>query len=152
MKLQTQVYKGLELVDITSLKKYQYKTEGRMNVLCAPLFLFINGKRTKIPAGFLFSASIPKPFQWLIGKPTDEGYALAACVHDYLHKLRHNRDETDEAFNILLIRAKVNTVIRKLMYAAVRVGGHMFYAASADNNRLSTRMWRLALNFFYGSK
>ena len=104
--------------------------------------LTVDGFSVTLPSRFKFSASIPKVFQWFIGNPTDEEFALAACIHDYLHKLRYDRDTTDEVFNILLSWQMLNTTKRLLMYYAVRVGGHAFYAARANNNKLSTRFWR----------
>lgn len=56
----------------------------------------------------------------------------------------------DGAFKRLLRRAGVPEWKFKAMYAAVRVFGHVFYAARARNNRVSTKVYREIGRLFFG--
>ena len=152
MEVLVEVYKGNNMTPVTVFEEgTHYIVHEGFCHLTSRVRLTVDGFSVTLPSRFKFSASIPKVFQWFIGKPTDEEFALAACIHDYLHKLRYDRDTTDEVFNILLSWQMLNTTKRLLMYYAVRVGGHAFYAARANNNKLSTRFWRWFVKFLYGN-
>jgi len=153
MKIEIQVFdKYQQLATIREMvKDVHYKVlDNNRNEQLVDLFMILNGKRYTIKAGTKWEASIPKVFWWLIGKPTDQKFALASRIHDYLYHRLHNRDEADAVFRLLLNWAGVDDWKVAAMWSSVRVGGHMFYAASAKNNRLSTRMWRGIVKFLYG--
>lgn len=152
MKLNVRItslaFEWIHIRDMTEREDYIVLSRRKMKTTRA-IYFSINGTGFEVPAGYEWNgASIPNLFWKLIGKPTSEKYALASLIHDRLHELRYNRDKTDLAFKILLEWAGVPVWKVALMYASVRVGGHAFYAASADNNKLTTRAWRLVLKAF----
>lgn len=156
MKLTVKLYTDqAEMIDVRDLIRgvdYIVKGSQRMKLL-KPIYVKIGDFTRLIPNGTEWDgASIPRAFWALIGKPTQQQFALASLVHDYLYMIMHDRDEADTAFRKLLDWAGVNGRRVALMWGAVRVGGHMFYASRAKNNRVSTRMWRGVVNFLYGSE
>lgn len=92
-----------------------------------------NQKTFTIPKGFLFDgASIPPMFWGLIGEPDDNEFIEAALVHDFLYRRRYNREVSDKIFKDYLIREGVWGWKATLMWAAVRIGGHRFYAGDTS--------------------
>ena len=154
MKLQIQTYSEKEeLVDILSLARdYDYQViSKRSSRLLRDIFVRINGETKIIKNGFVFGASIPKIFWRVIGKPTNQKFALASLVHDYLYKIKYNRDRSDEIFRTLLDWSGVNGHRVALMFYAVRLGGHAFYAARANNDRWTTKFWRWTVKNAYSN-
>lgn len=154
MKLQVQTQNDtLENIDIRELVKgrdYVVVSSQRMKLFIT-LYVTINDMTYTVPAGTVWNgASIPRAFWWLIGEPTRQEFALASLVHDFLYMYMVNRDTADAVFRKLLDWAGVNGRKVAVMWGAVRVGGHMFYASRAKNNRLSTRAWRKIVDFLYG--
>lgn len=83
----------------------------------------------KIPKDWVFDgASIPKIFWGVIGKPTFKKFRIPAMVHDYLYGERWHREMADAAFRDLLEDENVWTPRATIMWAAVRIGGHAYYA------------------------
>ena len=155
MKLQVHSYTDKnEMVEIRELVRdehYQVIARTKMKLLKTVL-VRINGETIIIKAGgFWNGATIPKIFWGLIGQPSSQKFALASLVHDELYEMRYNRDTADDVFRKLLDWAGVNGRRVALMWSAVRLGGHMFYAARAKNNKLSTRIWRGIVKKFYGN-
>ncbi|MEH6465973.1 MAG: DUF1353 domain-containing protein, partial [Shewanella psychromarinicola] len=72
-------------------------------------------------------ASIPKIFWFVIGEPTEQKFALASLIHDYLYMMRADRGLADQLFRKLLDDAGVNGRRVALMFWAVRAGGLWFY-------------------------
>ena len=154
MILQVKVMSDkLEMIDVYNLINgvdYQVISRKRIRLLNT-VMVNINGEAISIKAGFEWNgASVPQMFWASIGKPTNEDFALASLVHDYLYAIKFNRDVADAVFRKLLDMAGVNGRRVALMWGAVRVGGHIFYAARANNNKISTRFWRGAVKFLYG--
>lgn len=156
MKLSIKLYTDrAELIEVRDLVldvDYAVKGSQRMKLLKS-LHVKVGGVVRIIPNGTEWNgASIPRLFWSIIGKPTQQEFALASLIHDYLYMIRHDRDEADAVFRKLLDWAGVNGRRVALMWGAVRVAGHMFYASTAKNNRVSTRAWRGVVNFLYGSE
>lgn len=108
--------------------------------------LFTNGDSLHFEKHHVWNgASIPRAFWWFIGKPTDPKFVVASLYHDRMYELRLDRDKADTVFRKLLDKSGVNGRRVALMWAAVRVFGHTFYAATADNNKVSTKLWRVVL-------
>ena len=99
-----------------------------------------NGKTTTIgiESGFQWDgASIPGFAQWLIGKPTDKAFRVPSLVHDAGYEDRTKRVLHDVIFYYLLRELEQVPAWKAwLMYAAVRIGGHVYYAAE------TSRFWR----------
>lgn len=87
-----------------------------------------------IPKGWTFDgASIPPVFWNLIGEPTEKDFRIPAMVHDWLYGERFNRELSDEIFKELLDLDGVSVVHQHLMWLAVRVFGHTFYASDTSD-------------------
>lgn len=87
-----------------------------------------------IPNGWVYDgASIPEIFWSMIGKPTDEDFLIPAMVHDWLYGIRYNRELSDEIFKELLDLDGVSQPKATLMWSAVRVFGHVYYASHTSN-------------------
>jgi len=82
-----------------------------------------------VPAGFITDgASVPRPLWWFI--PSWGSYSRAAVVHDYLclqlaqgtpHASAPTRKAADAIFYDAMVDCGVNTTVRFLMWAAVRI-------------------------------
>ena len=81
-------------------------------------------------------ASIPKRFQWLIGRPTDAKFRVASLFHDLGYEKRQIRVVQDVLFYYLLSSEGVPWWKADLMYKAVRAGGHVYFASD------TSRFWR----------
>lgn len=81
------------------------------------------GRRITVPAGFETDfASVPRVF-WRVLPPTGD-YGKAAVIHDYLYsKGLMPREEADRVFLNAMKDLKVNSFIRRSMWAAVRSFG-----------------------------
>lgn len=85
-----------------------------------------------VPRGFLTDgATVPRLLWWLV--PPQGRHGMAALVHDYLceHQtlyskgelIKIERKQADKIFNEAMKVSQVNTVIRWVMYGAVRAWG-----------------------------
>jgi hypothetical protein len=90
----------------------------------------LRGPAVLVPAGFTTDfASIPRVFWRVIGPPAGYGssaaYGKAAVIHDFLYKYpgSRSRRECDDLFLEAMADLGVGAVRRRLIYAAVRVGG-----------------------------
>jgi len=81
-------------------------------------------------------ASIPKRFQWLIGKPTAHEFRVSSLFHDLGYENRSRRVLNDVIFYYLLSKSEVPHWKADMMYKAVRPGGHIYYASD------TSRFWR----------
>lgn len=91
----------------------------------------------EVPAGFEWDgASIPGFAQWLIGRPLDSDFRVPSLVHDSGYEDRSRRVLQDVIFYYLLRQGGVPRWKSTLMYVAVRVGGHVYYASE------TSRFWR----------
>ena len=87
-----------------------------------------NGNWIFINSGFIYNgASIPKIFWFVIGEPTEQKFALASLIHDYLYMMRADRSLADSAFRELLDWAGVNGRRVALIFWAVRGFGWYYY-------------------------
>jgi hypothetical protein len=88
-----------------------------------------------IPEGFVFDgASIPVVFRWIIGKPFDKKFIIAALIHDWLYTVHlFSRLEADELFYENLINSKVGINKAKIMFSAVRIGGSGAWINTRDD-------------------
>lgn len=103
------------------------------------VYFYVNGRSfvVTLANGFEWDgASIPGIFQWLIGHPSDQLFRVPSLLHDSGYGDRTKRVFHDVIFYYLLRRAGLPGWKSWLMYVAVRVGGHVFYAAE------SSRFWR----------
>lgn len=85
------------------------------------------GEIITVPAGFETDlASIPRAFQILI--PVNGKHRKPAVIHDYLYANRiGKRGRADSVFLEAMKSVGVSWWKRRLMYAAVRVGGRFFW-------------------------
>ena len=98
--------------------------------------------RLVIPEGWEFDgASIPKMFWSIIGKPTARKFRLASMVHDWLYGIRFERKTSDELFRKILKAEGVWNLKANVMWAAVRVGGHVIY--HSDDSTFYKRAMKL---------
>ena len=136
--------KNLTIVDMYKLVgRHKMRTQCDITLHTANEIILIN-------TGYEWNgATIPNIFWRLIGNPRSPKFALASLIHDELYRLRFNRDQADAIFRELLRWAGVDGWRVALMFSAVRIGGHMFYAASSDNNRKTTKAWRWAVKKLY---
>lgn len=156
MKLKVQVKNEFDdRVDIKELREGKdYIVTGKRKMkLMRELWFFHNNQWIHLNSGFNWNgASIPGAFWFFIGEPTEQKFALASLVHDYLYKIKYNRDRADCIFKMLLDWAGVNGKRVALMWAAVRLGGQMFYAARADNDKWTTQFWKWSVKKLYGNE
>lgn len=93
----------------------------------ASVFLLLaqSGERFMIPAGFRTDlASIPWYLRWLPGFSPTGLHRLAAILHDYLYTVQdRTRAEADALFLEAMEACGVGPVLRKSLYAGVRIGG-----------------------------
>ena len=88
------------------------------------------GYRICVPAGLITDgASVPQ-ILWSLGFPTDGLHRAGALVHDYLYALQgqdndwlFSREDCDDIFHDLMLRAGVSTARARIMWAAVRACG-----------------------------
>lgn len=81
-------------------------------------------------------ASIPQVFRGLIGQPLESDFQVPSLIHDAGYDDRARRVLQDVIFYYLLRQNRVPRWKALLMYSAVRLGGHVYYAAEYS------RFWR----------
>ncbi|MBM96016.1 MAG: hypothetical protein CMI09_09255 [Oceanospirillaceae bacterium] len=99
----------------------------------------VSGQSVTVRLEFGFEwdgASIPGFAQWLIGKPMDFEFRIASLLHDAGYEYRTRRVLHDVIFYYLLRQASVPAWKASIMFAAVRLGGHVYYASE------TSRFWR----------
>lgn len=94
-----------------------------------------------IPAGFITDlASIPRIAQSII--PVNGKHRSAAILHDYLYVIQdRSRGEADELFLNAMESSGVGWLQRRIMHAAVRVGGWMPWNHGAQERRKDLDAW-----------
>lgn len=99
-------------------------------VLMAPLVYYTAQGAIEVPSGFLTDlASIPRVFWPLV--PVNGRHRAAAILHDYLYVTQPcTRAEADALFLDAMRAGGVRWSQRQVMYAAVRVGGGLAWAAN----------------------
>lgn len=100
----------------------------------------VNGRTVsiRVPFGFEWDgASIPGFGQWLVGHPLDNAFRVPSLVHDAGYADRTTRVLHDVIFFHTLRQAGVPLWKASVMYAAVRLGGHVYYASE------TSRFWRI---------
>lgn len=131
MKLRVQVPNDQgKRVDVNEFREGEhYEILGKQKIkLLRHVWFLWNGNWIFINSGFIYNgASIPKIFWFVIGEPTEQKFALASLIHDYLYMMRADRSQADSAFRDLLDDAGVNGRRVALMFWAVRAGGWWFY-------------------------
>ena len=99
----------------------------------------VSGQPVTVSLEFGFEwdgASIPGFGQWLIGQPLDDAFRVPSLVHDAGYADRTMRVLHDVIFFHLLRQAGVPLWKASIMYVAVRLGGHVYYASE------TSRFWR----------
>ena len=81
--------------------------------------------KVDIPQGYVTDlASIPRFFWSVIGPPQDPKFVKAAVIHDVLYaRGEGTKEDADQLFYILLLKAGVSRWRAWSMYKAVRFGG-----------------------------
>lgn len=92
-------------------------------------------------AGYSWETSVPKGLQWF-ARRNDPKHAAASLVHDMMYERRLDRKLADLCFREILIDSGVSRVRAYVMWGAVRIGGHAFYASD------TSRAWRLVRRLF----
>ena len=89
------------------------------------------GAVVTVPAGFVTDfASIPSAFCVIL--PKTGRYLAAAIVHDYLYWNQScTRGQADRLLDIAMEESQVDFVTRRVIFAGVRTGGAMAWAANA---------------------
>lgn len=96
-----------------------------------------------IPFGYSWDgASIPSVAEWLVGNPLDPEFRVASMLHDGGYEDRTTRVIHDCIFYYMLRYVGVPKWKAMLMFAAVRIGGHVYYAAE------TSRFWRVVKSLF----
>lgn len=131
MELKVQVINDSGVrVDIKELregKDYIVTGKRKMKLMREVWFLW-NGEWIYLHSGWNWNgATIPSAFWFVIGEPSEQKFALASLIHDYLYAIRADRSQADSAFRELLDWAGVNGRRVALMFWAVRAGGWWFY-------------------------
>ena len=119
-----------ERVDIKEFREGKdYIVTGKRKMkLMREIWFFHNKQWIHLNSGFNWNgASIPKIFWFVIGEPTEQKFALASLIHDYLYMMRADRSLADSSFRELLDDAGVNGRRVALIFWAVRAGGWWFY-------------------------
>lgn len=95
------------------------------------------GRQHVIERGFIYDgASIPWLARRWIGSKSDPSFMSAALLHDWMYATKCvSRKSADEAFLAALRLSQVGAVRRRLMYWAVRMGGHRAYHGSEPPRR-----------------
>lgn len=113
-------------------------------------FILPDGRVCRIPKGFLWDgASIPKFAQGVIGRPMGD-YALAGLIHDWLYCSRilgnndNGRKKSDELFLLTMKCLDISWWRRKIMYRAVRIGGHSAYFDSDERHHCKSIFSRVS--------
>ena len=131
MKLKIQVTNDSGVrVDIKEFREGEhYEVLGKRKIkLLRRVWFLWNGNWIFINSGFIYNgASIPKVFWFVIGEPSEQKFALASLIHDYLYMMKADRNQADSTFRKLLDWAGVNGRRVALMFWAVRAGGWWFY-------------------------
>ena len=94
-----------------------------------------------VAAGYCWETSVPKGLQWF-AKRNERKHAAAALIHDLMYERRINRELADYCFREILIDSGVSRVRAYVMWGAVRIGGHAFYASD------TSRFWRQVRRLF----
>ncbi|MBL8444792.1 MAG: DUF1353 domain-containing protein [Zoogloeaceae bacterium] len=99
-------------------------------VLMAPLVYHTTRGAIEVPAGFITDlASIPRVFWPLV--PVNGRHRAAAILHDFLYVTQPGtRAEADALFLEAMHVSGVRWSQRKVMHAAVRLGGGLAWAAN----------------------
>lgn len=137
-------YRDLRHTDFTILKdneKVRLDVDVRLTITQSNRDDSWIDKNFTIKKGYIFDgASIPPMFWGLVGEPDDKDFIEAALIHDYLYERRYNREVADEIFRRYLISEGVWSFKARLMWLAVRLGGHVFYAGD------TSKFWRKVRN------
>ncbi|MFL0806746.1 MAG: DUF1353 domain-containing protein [Oceanobacter sp.] len=102
-------------------------------------FFVVSGRTVsiRVPFGFEWDgASIPGFGRWLVGHPLDNAFRVPSLVHDAGYAGRTTRVLHDVIFFHLLRQFGVPLWKASIMYTAVRIGGHVYYASE------TSRLWR----------
>lgn len=104
---------------------------GRVRLTAPLVYVGIDGVVVTVPAGFESDlASVPQLAQALIGKVDD--HAAAAVLHDWLYATAiEPRAEADAVFLDAMQACAVPAWKRRLMWAAVRLGGGRHFPSRA---------------------
>ena len=94
-----------------------------------------------VAAGYCWETSVPKGLQWF-AKRNERKHAAASLIHDLMYERRMNRKLADYCFREILIDSGVSRVRAYVMWGAVRIGGHAFYASD------TSRFWRQVRRLF----
>ena len=119
-----------ERVDIKELREGKdYIVVGKRKMkLMREIWFLHNSQWIHLNSGFNWNgASIPGAFWFVIGEPTEQKFALASLIHDYLYMMRADRALADSTFRELLDWAGVNGRRVALMFWSVRGFGWYFY-------------------------
>ena len=119
-----------ERVNIKELREGKdYIVTGKRKMkLMREIWFLHNDHWIHLNSGFNWNgASTPSAFWFVIGEPTEQKFALASLIHDYLYMMRADRALADSTFRELLDWAGVNGRRVALMWLAVRAGGWWFY-------------------------
>jgi hypothetical protein len=107
--------------------------DDRFWILGGRLVVQVDGQLIEVPVGFTTDgASVPRWAQSLTGwAPWDDPQRWAGIVHDWLYSQRGvTKSHADNVFRAVLVAEGAGPVKRKLMYAAVVVGGGPAYRAN----------------------
>lgn len=107
---------------IKPYKAYTYHT-------CDTIFFMVDGHTHVIPKTFETDlASIPR-IAWPFMSPAFSPIIKASIVHDFLYRgsCIFDRKKSDAIFYHLLINEGLSKVESKILYMAVRLGGHNAY-------------------------
>ncbi len=96
-------------------------------LLCSMSYVGAGGRVITVPAGFQMDlASIPRVFRPLF--PVHGKHTRAAVVHDWLYAEKiGKRKEADQLFLSIMKELGVGWIKRRMMYAAVRAGGWVYW-------------------------
>jgi hypothetical protein len=107
--------------------------DDRFWILGDPLVVQVGDEQIVIPTGFTTDgASVPGWAERItMWKPWDDPQRWAGIVHDWLYSQRGvSKARADEIFRAVLVSEGAGWLRRKLMYAAVVVGGGPAYRSN----------------------
>jgi hypothetical protein len=89
-------------------------------------------KKVTVPQGFVTDfASVPEVFWWAVAPTGRHGHA--AIIHDWLYwqqSVEVNRAISDRVFDVAMGQSGVDLLVRKVMWAAVRIYGGSYWTAN----------------------